>query len=114
MTAVRLTGIGELVTHDPVHDGTPIGVIRDAAVVVRDLEVARVGRSDRCVLLWRVLLCSGHSAPPATTVRGPTDKPSVRRSHPVENAPQVVAVDACRPASHRDNRRKCRSGATRR
>ncbi len=43
MTAVLLTGIGELVTNDPVHDGTPIGVIRDAAVVVEGHRVSWVG-----------------------------------------------------------------------
>ncbi len=43
MTAVLLTGIGELVTNDPVHDGTPIGVIRDAAVVVEAHRVSWVG-----------------------------------------------------------------------
>ena len=43
MTAVLLVGIGELVTNDPVHDGTPVGVIRDAAVVVEGHRVAWVG-----------------------------------------------------------------------
>lgn len=43
MTAVLLTGIGELVTNDPVHDGTPLGLIQDAAVVLDGRRVAWVG-----------------------------------------------------------------------
>ena len=31
MTSLLLTGIAELVTNDPVHDGTPHGVLEDAA-----------------------------------------------------------------------------------
>ncbi|MCW2829286.1 MAG: hypothetical protein JWQ67_2902, partial [Marmoricola sp.] len=27
MTSVLLTGIAELVTNDPVHDGTPLGLV---------------------------------------------------------------------------------------
>lgn len=37
------TGIGELVTNDPAHDGTPLGVVRDAALVVERGRVAWVG-----------------------------------------------------------------------
>lgn len=44
MTSVLLTGIGELVTNDPVHDGTPLGVVHDAAVVVEGGRVVWVGR----------------------------------------------------------------------
>ncbi len=43
MTSLLLTGIGELVTNDPGHDGTQIGVLRDAAVVVEGARVAWVG-----------------------------------------------------------------------
>jgi imidazolonepropionase len=43
VTAVLLTGIGELVTNDPAHDGSPLGVIRDAAVLVEGHRVAWVG-----------------------------------------------------------------------
>ncbi|KQT92140.1 imidazolonepropionase [Marmoricola sp. Leaf446] len=44
MSAILLTGIAELVTNDPVHDGTPSGVLADAAVVVEGGRVAWVGR----------------------------------------------------------------------
>ncbi|SDS96526.1 imidazolonepropionase [Nocardioides scoriae] len=44
MSSVLLTGIGELVTNDPTHDGTPLGLLTDAAVVVEDHRVAWVGR----------------------------------------------------------------------
>jgi imidazolonepropionase len=37
------TGIGELVTNDPRHDGTPLGLLHDAAVVVEQGTVAWVG-----------------------------------------------------------------------
>ncbi len=44
MTALLLTGICELVTNDPTHDGTPLGLVQDAAVVVEGHRVAWVGR----------------------------------------------------------------------
>ena len=44
MTATLLTGIGELVTADPaLGDGSPLGLLRDAAIVVADGRVAWVG-----------------------------------------------------------------------
>jgi imidazolonepropionase len=43
MSSLLLTGIGELVTNDPVHDGTPLGLVRDAAVVLEGSRVAWVG-----------------------------------------------------------------------
>jgi imidazolonepropionase len=43
MTSLLLTGIGELVTNDPVHDGTPTGLVRDAAIVLDGTRVAWVG-----------------------------------------------------------------------
>ncbi|MCW2835900.1 MAG: hutI [Marmoricola sp.] len=43
MTSVLLTGIAELVTNDPVHDGTPLGLVQDAAVVIQGHRVAWVG-----------------------------------------------------------------------
>ncbi len=43
MSSLLLTGIGELVTNDPVHDGTPLGLLRDAAVVLEGRRVAWVG-----------------------------------------------------------------------
>jgi imidazolonepropionase len=43
MTSLLLTGIGELVTNDPTHDGTPLGLLTDAAVVVESGLVSWVG-----------------------------------------------------------------------
>ena len=43
MTSLLLTGIAELVTNDPVHDGTPLGLLHDAAVVLERRRVAWVG-----------------------------------------------------------------------
>ena len=44
MTSLLLTGIAELVTNDPTHDGTPLGLIEDAAIVVEGRRIAWVGR----------------------------------------------------------------------
>jgi imidazolonepropionase len=38
------TGIGELVTNDAVHDGTPLGVLHDAALVVEHDRIAWLGQ----------------------------------------------------------------------
>jgi imidazolonepropionase len=43
MASLLLTGIGELVTNDPAYGG-PLGVLRDAALVVEHGKVAWVGR----------------------------------------------------------------------
>jgi imidazolonepropionase len=43
MTSLLLTGIAELVTNDPTHDGTPSGIVEDAAVVLDGHRVAWVG-----------------------------------------------------------------------
>jgi len=48
MTSTLVTGIGELVTNDPTAgDGSPLGLVRDAAVVVADGRVAWVGPAAR-------------------------------------------------------------------
>jgi len=44
VTSLLLTGIAELVTNDPVHDGTPHGILEDAAVVLDGHRIAWVGR----------------------------------------------------------------------
>lgn len=44
MSSILLTGIAELVTNDPVHDGTPVGLLTDAAAVVEAGRVSWVGR----------------------------------------------------------------------
>ena len=44
--SLLLRGIGELVTNDPsIGDGSALGVLRDAALVVVDGQVAWVGQS---------------------------------------------------------------------
>jgi len=44
MSSTLVTGIGELVTNDPtVGDGSPLGLLTDAALVVADDEVAWIG-----------------------------------------------------------------------
>ncbi|MCW2761908.1 MAG: hutI [Marmoricola sp.] len=43
MTSLLLTGISELVTNDPTHDGTQLGLVQDAAVVLEGRRVAWVG-----------------------------------------------------------------------
>jgi imidazolonepropionase len=40
-----ITGIAELVTNEAAVDGTPLGIIRDAALVVEDGRIAWVGRA---------------------------------------------------------------------
>jgi imidazolonepropionase len=44
MSSLLLTGIAELVTNDPTHDGSPLGLVHDAAVVLEGRTVAWVGR----------------------------------------------------------------------
>lgn len=44
MTTILVTGIGELVTCDASHgDGSPLGILRDAALVIEDSHIAWVG-----------------------------------------------------------------------
>jgi imidazolonepropionase len=48
MTSLLLTGIGELVTNDPtLGDGSPLGLLRDAALVVEGGRVAWAGHADQ-------------------------------------------------------------------
>lgn len=42
--SVLVTGIAELVTNDPAVDGTPLGVLTDAAIVTEDGSIRWVGR----------------------------------------------------------------------
>ncbi len=43
MSSLLITGVGELVTNDPSHDGTRLGLVEDAAVLLEGREVAWVG-----------------------------------------------------------------------
>ena len=43
MSSLLLSGIAELVTNDPVHDGTPLGLLHDAAVVLEGRRITWVG-----------------------------------------------------------------------
>lgn len=45
MTTTLITGIGELVTNDPAAGAGPLGLIKDAAIVIEDGRVSWVGRS---------------------------------------------------------------------
>mgnify|MGYP003346505858 FL=1 len=47
-SSLLIDNIGELVTNDPTHDGSPLGLISDAAVLVTDGAIAWVGRSGQC------------------------------------------------------------------
>jgi imidazolonepropionase len=48
VTTLLVDGISELVTNDPaVGDGTPLGLLREAAIVVAEAQVAWVGPSAR-------------------------------------------------------------------
>ncbi len=43
MSSLLITGVGELVTNDPSHDGTQLGLLQDAAIVLEGRRVAWVG-----------------------------------------------------------------------
>lgn len=43
MTSTLITNIGQLVTNDPSHDGTKLGLIRDAALLIEDGVIAWAG-----------------------------------------------------------------------
>ncbi|MDQ6688193.1 MAG: imidazolonepropionase [Actinomycetota bacterium] len=45
MSSLLLTGIGELVTNDPAYDGTPLGLVSGAAVVIDRGKIAWVGNA---------------------------------------------------------------------
>ncbi|WP_406183150.1 imidazolonepropionase [Streptomyces sp. NBC_01006] len=48
MSTTLVTNIGSLVTNDPaLGDGSPLGIIRDAAVVIEDDKIAWVGPADQ-------------------------------------------------------------------
>jgi len=46
--ATAITGIGELVTNDPAWDDGPLGVVREAALVVQEGRIAWIGAAERC------------------------------------------------------------------
>ena len=43
MTSTLITNIGQLVTNDPTHDGTKLGLIKDAALLIEDGVIAWAG-----------------------------------------------------------------------
>ena len=43
MTSTLVHNIGQLVTNDPAHDGTKLGVIENAALLIEDGVVAWAG-----------------------------------------------------------------------
>lgn len=65
MTAVLITGIGELVTNDPsVGDGSPLGVLTDAALVADGNTVRWVGRATDAPACDERRDCRGRSVVP--------------------------------------------------
>jgi imidazolonepropionase len=62
--AVLITGIGELVTNDPYHDGTPLGLLSDAAVVAEDERVVWIGPSAAAPPADRMIDLRGRAAVP--------------------------------------------------
>ena len=43
MTSTLITNIGQLVTNDPSHDGTKLGLIKEAALLIEDGVIAWAG-----------------------------------------------------------------------
>ena len=43
MTSTLVTNIGQLVTNDPTHDGTKLGLIKDGALLIEDGVIAWAG-----------------------------------------------------------------------
>ena len=43
MTSTLITNIGQLVTNDPTHDGTKLGLIKDGALLIEDGVIAWAG-----------------------------------------------------------------------
>lgn len=56
--------IGELVTCDPSHDGTPLGIVRDAAVAIDGDRIAWVGPSARAPATDDRLVADGRAVVP--------------------------------------------------
>lgn len=59
-----VAGIGELVTNDPTHDGSPLGLLTDAAVLVDGDRIAWVGRSADAPVADRRLDAGGRAGLP--------------------------------------------------
>ena len=43
MTSTLITNIGQMVTNDPTHDGTKLGLIKDGALLIEDGVIAWAG-----------------------------------------------------------------------
>ena len=69
-----LTGIGELVTNDPAPDreGGPLGIVRDAAVLVEDGRIAWVGPPRTRPSTSRAATNARTAARPRSTARSGT------------------------------------------
>ena len=46
MTSTLITNIGQLVTNDPIHDGTKLGLIKDGALLIEDGVIAWAGPTE--------------------------------------------------------------------
>ena len=65
MTSTLFAGIGELVTCDPsLGDGTPLGLLRDAAIVVEDARVVWAGPADGAPAADERVDCGGCAVVP--------------------------------------------------
>ena len=63
--ALLITGVGELVTNDPaLGDGSPLGLLRDAALVVQDGRVAWVGPAADAPVADRAIDLDGRAVVP--------------------------------------------------
>ena len=104
MTSLLLTGIAELVTNDPAHDGTPLGVLADAAVVVEG-RPGRLGRAAQrrpptptpCATS-AAARCSRASSTPTPTSSSPATGPrSSRPGWPARATPAAASAPPSPP-----------------
>ena len=108
MSSLLLTGIAELVTNDPTHDGTPLGLVQDAAVVLEGRRVAWVGprvrraRRRRRPRPRRPRGASPASSTPTPTWSSPaTGRPSSRRGWRARATPPAASAPPSPPPAPR-------------
>ncbi len=89
--------IGELVTCDPSHDGTPLGILRDAAVVVDGDRIAWVGPSARAPAADVHLAADGRAVVPGFVDSHSRAAIAPTSSPPAPRASRTRPVGSCRP-----------------